>query len=583
MGSEAPPGCDLQTDFPFDYAKYLAGDKRIGSLPESARGAPVAIIGAGGSGLAAAYELMRIGCRPIIYEAEISPDGPGGRRLGGRMYSLRLDPADSAVVELGCSRFPDSARLLRQYAAEFGLDWAPFRDPYASDATPTTVLEIDDVRYEASEIADLYSQHEDFAYAHQSWRAALQRLGLDELRHAVAVRDLAQVRSRWDALVAEYEQWTFYRFLRDPAGCGLTHEQSQVLGAAGTGPLVADSFFHASVIEVLRTLLVTEGSTMYFAPNGIGALAEGFWHHRAQTPAGNSASLAEINDGALRPAVTSIEVEHDGGHGVVVHDAEGGTAHYAAAIFTPQLQLLETNVDVRVRNSQASPFGPRIRRAIRRITYWQVTKTALVVDRPFWKGTSLDGVTLTDRLPRACYTMEYPPSPGGRSALIDLSFAWGPDAMRIAASDTAERVRVLVRELSRIHPELADELAEAAGAEAVSISWENRPNFRGLCRVSRPGEYAYQRDLFCHFLKDFHGTAAVPGEPPNALFLAGDDTIWSSAWLDRALASGINAAWGVLRHLGGRHEPDNPGPGDLWGHPHYTPGALSASTQRFAH
>ena len=72
-------------------------------------------------------------------------------------------------------------------------------------------------------------------------------------------------------------------------------------------------------------------------------------------------------------------------------------------------------------------------------------------------------------------------------------------------------------------------------------------------------------------MKDFTGRAAVPGEPVNALFLAGDDTSWSPGWLEHALGSGINAAWGVTRLLGGRHEPGNPGPGDLWGDPDFAP------------
>ncbi|MGV9678492.1 flavin monoamine oxidase family protein [Nocardia sp. NPDC003482] len=562
MSSSEPPPCDLQVDFPFDYAAHLAGARRVGTLPRSALGTPVAVIGAGGSGLTAAYELMRIGCRPVLYEAERDPGGPGGRRLGGRMYSLRVAPADSAVVELGCMRFPSSARLLRKYVDDFGLPWEPCRDGYAADITPRTVLEVDGRRHEVARITDLYDRDPEFAHAHRQWLRALDRLGIADLRRAVAARDLPDIRARWADLVARYEPWTFHRFLRDPDGCGLTHDQTAILGAAGIGPGLADSFFHISFLESLRMLLAAAGSTAYFCPLGISELAQRFWTHRTDDPTGRTVSLEQLHDGRLRPAVSAMTVDADPRRGVVVRDTDGIETRYAAAIFTPQLHLLETNVEL-----SGTPFGPRVWRAIRRISYWQAAKTALLLRDPCWQGTSLDGVTLTDRLPRAAYTFEYGPphAPGGRTAVLELGYAWGPDAMKLAASDTAERKRLLLRDLTHAHPDLPTDVQnDLHDAEPVTISWENQRNFRGLCRLSRPGEYPYQQDLFRHFLKDFPGSPTIPGEPPNALFLAGDDTAWSPGWLDHALASGVNAAWGVTRFLGGTHEPDNPGPGDMW-------------------
>lgn len=572
--SAPPPACDLQVDFPFDYAAHLAADRRVGRLPDTARGAAIAVVGAGGSGLAAAYELLRAGCRPVVYEAEESADGPGGRRLGGRMYTRRLDAADSAVVELGCMRFPDSARLLRQYARSFGMHWEPFRENYAAGTTPLTVLDVDGRSYRAERITDLYGLHEDFRRAHIRWQRALARIGVPQLRRDVAHRDLTAVRRRWQDVVGRFEQWTFYRFLRDPRGAGLTHDQARLLGTAGVGPAAWDCFFDLSLLEILRLLLSSEGGTQYYPREGISRLAEGFWAHRTTDPDGRPTSLEDTHGGALRPAVTALDVEPDAGRGVVVHSADGRSERFAAVVFTPQLRLLETDIALRSTTRDVSPFGPRMWRAIRNINYWQSSKTALVVEHPFWQGTTLDGVTLTDRLPRASYTLDYgpPPGPGGRRAVLDLSFTWAQDATKVAASSLPERVALFARDLAAIHPGAAAELhRQVQEGQAVTISWENERHFRGLCRFSRPGGHPYQRDLFSHFMKDFTGRPAVPGEPAHALFLAGDDTAWSPGWLDHALASGINAAWGVVRLLGGRHEPGNPGPGDLWNHPHYAP------------
>jgi tryptophan 2-monooxygenase len=570
---ESAPACDLQVDFPFDYAAHLSGDRRIGRLPMASYGTPVAVIGAGASGLVAAYELMRTGCRPVLFEAEISAQGPGGRRLGGRMFSRRLDEADSAVAELGCMRFPDSSKLLRQYAQLFGLNWQPSRDNYAA-ATPMTLVHMDGVGHGTRTLADAYPGNEQFRQARTRWLKAIADVGVDELLREAADRDLSAVRRRWRDLVEKFEQWTFYRFLRDERGAGLNHAQARLLGTAGIGPGMWDSFFDMSMLEILRMLMVTQGATHYFPLEGISALAEGFWTHRTTGPDGKSLSLQEINTGVLRPEVTALDVEEDARRGVVVHSADGRSERFAAVIFTPQLHLLETSVDVRSTTPGGAVFGVKMLRAIRRLNYWQSSKTLLVTREPFWEGTTLDGVTITDRLPRATYTTDYGPAKraGGRRGVIDLSYTWGQDSMKVSASSLDERVRLFVRELAEIHPEVADELRrQSADGVALTITWENQRNFRGMCRLSRPGDYPYQRDLFSHFMKDFTGSAAVSGEPRNALFLAGDDTAWSPGWLDHAMASGVNAAWGVLKLLGGGSEPGNPGPGDLWNDPDYTP------------
>ena len=54
-------------DFPFAFDDWLASPDGLGSIPAERHGEEVAVVGAGISGLVAAYELMRLGFRPVVY------------------------------------------------------------------------------------------------------------------------------------------------------------------------------------------------------------------------------------------------------------------------------------------------------------------------------------------------------------------------------------------------------------------------------------------------------------------------------------------------------------------------------------
>src|SRR5262245_60450847 len=50
----------------FDYTRILGPGKTLAELPPDRRGTEVAIVGAGVAGMVAAYELLRLGLRPVV-------------------------------------------------------------------------------------------------------------------------------------------------------------------------------------------------------------------------------------------------------------------------------------------------------------------------------------------------------------------------------------------------------------------------------------------------------------------------------------------------------------------------------------
>ena len=89
-------------DFPFAYDDWISHTKGIGQIPENRYGTEVAIIGAGVSGMVAAFELMKLGVKPVIYETG---------RMGGRLRSEHFANATGVVAEMGGMRFPKACLL----------------------------------------------------------------------------------------------------------------------------------------------------------------------------------------------------------------------------------------------------------------------------------------------------------------------------------------------------------------------------------------------------------------------------------------------------------------------------------------
>jgi len=95
---------DPEAETKIDSPGMLAGDK-----PSK----QVIIVGAGISGLVAAYELMRAGHEVIILEAR--------DRTGGRVYTYRNNFSDGHYAEAGAGRIPPDHDMTLGYIDHFGL------------------------------------------------------------------------------------------------------------------------------------------------------------------------------------------------------------------------------------------------------------------------------------------------------------------------------------------------------------------------------------------------------------------------------------------------------------------------------
>ncbi|WGW12366.1 NAD(P)/FAD-dependent oxidoreductase [Saxibacter everestensis] len=537
-----PPITMLNPDFPFSYDSYLADSAGLGSVPESALGTPVAVVGAGLSGLVTAYELMKLGLRPVIYEAD---------QIGGRLRTASFAAAPDVVADLGGMRFPVSGKAFYHYVDLLGLETAAFPNPLDA-ATPSTVIELAGQSHFARTPADLPEFYREVSAA---WKSAINdEAKFSEMQAAIRTRDTAEIKRIWNSLLEDFDEQTFYGFIAQSKAfrdAGFAHREA--FGQVGFGTGGWDTDFPNSILEILRVVYTDADDSHRRIVGGAQRLPEALWNHEPDDlvhwPKGTS--LASLHGKSPRAAVAKIRRDENGQ--LEITEKWGRTESFPTAVVTCQSWLLSTRID-----TEESLFAPEMWTAIERSHYMQSSKTFVMVDRPFWKdidpatGRPVMSMTLTDRLNRATYLLD---DGDDRPAVILLSYTWNDDALKWLPLSADERVDLMLHSLKQIYPTL--DIRSHIIGDPITVSWEDDPNFMGAFKANLPGQYRYQQRLFTHFAQQ------GIDEQRKGIFLAGDDVSFTAGWAEGAVTTGLNAVWGVIDYLGGSSAEGNPGPGEF--------------------
>jgi lysine 2-monooxygenase len=529
-------------DFPFSYDDWLRHPAGRGSLPPEAHGATVAIVGAGVAGMVAAYELMELGLRPVLYETA---------RIGGRLRSHEFEGSDGIIAELGGMRFPASGTAFFHYADRVGLTSKPFPNPL-TEAAGSTVIDIEGRTYQGATLSELPPEFSDVARA---WDDALEEIGFAALQNAIRSRDVDRLKVLWNELVPQWDGRTFYDFVATSrCFARLPFRYREMFGLVGFGTGGWDSDFPNSMLEILRVVALNFDTDQRLMIEGVEQLPRRLWtlpvSERSPWPAGTT--LAGLHGQAPRPGVAGI---HRGaGATLDLVDRWGARLSHDAALLTCQNWLLTTQIEC-----DESLFSQALWTALDRTRYMQSSKTFVMVDRPFWKdidpatGRPVMGMTLTDRLTRGTYLFDNGPD---RPAAICLTYTWMSDALKMLPYDVDRRVKLALDALGKIYPGL--DIASHIVGDPVTVSWEDDPNFLGAFKGALPGQYRYNHRMYTHFMQ-----GKLPPEE-RGIFMAGDDVSFTPGWAEGAVQTALNAVWGIMTHFGGTSAAENPGPGDLF-------------------
>ena len=540
-----PPITMFGPDFPFPYDDWVKHPSGLGKVPVDRHGTEVAIIGAGIAGLLTAFELMKLGLKPVVYEAG---------RLGGRLRSVPFEGAEGVIAELGAMRFPVSSTTFYHYLGTAGLETKPFPNPL-SPATPSTVIDLEGEVVYVEKPADL---PRIFKEVEAAWNEALEHgAQFSAMQDAMRRRDVAKVKAIWNSLIPIWDERSFYGFIATAdAFARRSYRHREIFGQVGFGTGGWDTDFPNSMLEILRVVYTDQDSHQRLVVGGVEQLPRRLWKmapdHAVHWPSGTS--LDALHGGGPRPGVARIARDDDDGR-FLITDRWGDTRRYDAVVATCQTWLMSTNIETEERL-----FPQKLWMAMDRTHYMQSSKTFVMVDRPFWNvrdaktGRYVMSQTLSDRLTRGTYLFDNGPD---KPAVICLSYTWMGDALKVLPFGKEKRVKLMLDALQKVYPNL--DIAKHIIGDPITVSWEADPDSLGAFKGNLPGHYRYQRRMFCHFKEQKNLPPAQRG-----LFLAGDDISWTAAWVEGAVQSALNAVWGVVDYLGGNAPKDNPGPGDVY-------------------
>ena len=449
-------------------------------LPKTTRPRDIVIVGAGMAGLCAGYELLRAGHRPLILEAQ--------QRVGGRVLTVREPFSDGLHAEAGAMRIPRSHALTMAYIEHFGLRTLPFtmNNPRAFYFLNGRRHRVDEANANPDLLGFECREAERGRSHNQLWAAALQPL----------VARLEQDPAAWDAIVAQYDQYSTREFLET---CGWSEGAIEMFG------LLADqeALMNSSFLELFREEAGNFYTDMIQIEGGQDHLPRAF--------------LPELRR-HIRFGARMIALEQTADSASVIYETPAGrfTATGDQVLLTVPFPVL--------RHMEAQPLFSRAKqRAIRQLHYDASAKIWLQFRRRFWEEDDgiFGGGTATDLPIRVVYYPDHGRETG--RGVVLASYTWSEDAQRWGSLLPEDRLIQALEDLAQIHPQAPHEYECGA-----SKMWHDDEFAGGAFALFDPEQ---QTLLYQDIIA-----------PQGRVRFAGEHASLYHAWIQGAIESGLREA-----------------------------------------
>lgn len=602
----------------YDYVKLVRDDKRPFAVLTDGhdRQRRIAIIGAGFSGLCAAYELLRAGAQQItVYEAE-------PKRLGGRAETSEFHDEQGRVYynELGPMRFPQYAKLFWHYLRE--MDESPDDPVIPKFPNPGVVA------------TEMFFQGQTFSWQgpdgpddrpgfewseiRRGWKKLMDQLTVDCDGETVDVgvvgallkKDWDQghmpldakkkVHCFWEAMVKRYQGRSFKNVLVEILGDEWNEQYFRMFSTLGLGTGGFGPIFPISFVEIIR-LLIWDYADEY-APHITLTQFIDMFAARIQRLADAQKAHVDFKyhtvcylgyDKSDDPVVVSIKAND-----LQMNQLEMKAYDYVI-VTVPlrsaqiRMQADATVVPISYRDYVAKSAFPDdgqrdVRDAIRIPNMMDASKLfGFVREKPWVPGSGInwpkvDGqpvkCVLTDTLPRQMYFLDPYPQRDDAGLNVLISYNWGADSIRNqgimnympwhdiygnACPDFNLKMAYQLAISSTTENNPVAQVLDSITVEDTrhpenpvlsSVFWQQKPLIFGAFKLDFPGQYYYGAQVA------FQYQEVKDDRPCNRIILAGNNVAFIGGWVEGAFMSAVNAVAAVLYHItkepGGGHRAE---------------------------
>lgn len=454
----------------------------------------IAILGSGLSGLAAAYELHKLGCEIVLFEAN-------SFHLGGRVYTHYFN--EQNYGELGAMRVPISHETTWHYINLFKLNTLPFNYETEND-----ILYVDRIRLKGKNIDKeimhyIYPNYDLNEWERNTKPSKLIEYVLNDVLLKLDPSERKQlliIQETYPEFINFYDSLNFYQACnRLGLSEGTINLISNIIGHDR-------GLFYNSYLESLKETYSTNYAYYYRIENGMNSLPLAFL----------KALIGKIK---LKIGYRVIGIyDNPIDNEVLVkyrYNNIENTEKFDYVVCTlpfSQLRLIDI----------CPPFSSRKMEAISLVNYAPSQKTLMLCNKPFW-GKNLGGSSVTDL---AITSIWYPVSP---NQVLTASYNMGLDATRVGNQNEFDRIELIKRQLEAVHG-LPNDYLDMVVEDYITRNWN--------C-------YEYSLGAFCWYQPGqnrLYSYSSIIPEFNNKVFFSGEHTSSYHAWMQGALQSGMVAA-----------------------------------------
>ena len=499
----------------------------------------IAIVGAGISGLAAAWLLKRAGHEVSLFEAS--------NTAGGRIKTLRDRFTNGLCAEAGAMRIPDHHHQTLWLAARFGLRLVPFRNAcgQALAFVNGRRFTLDALPDDATRLGFAVDKSERGRSARRLFETAIVRAvrslcDLPDFELADVLNDVELRPGVAGTVFAALDRMSLGQFLRQVSG--LSGAAADYVSAL----LSFEAHQSASMAAILSDHKGLNASSAFWQiAGGMDALTRGFLGEKASH--GDRADASGSRVGSAPDLSNEIvfnarvlELSKNGRGLSLRYENPTTRREHESSAFDRVIVSAPFSALRHVRwNGLASSHKQR---AIRRLHYDNACKIFLEFEEAFWRRGAAGcqpitgGHSITDRPIRAIHYPTDPPVDGRTErAVLLASYTWADDSLRWTALRHDDRIRFALRDLADVHGVKPSTLEKICVA-GVSHSWAEHEFTSGAVAMFEPHQ---RTELF-----------ADVWQPEGMVHYCGEHTSGKHGWIEGAVESAVRVASEVCESIG---------------------------------